>query len=114
MAPGGSAPGRLERSSAARSASRRRIVSLKAGRSPGLREVTRFPSSTTSRSTHFAPALSRSVRSDGHDVTVRPSATSASISIQGAWQIAATSLPWSKNARVNATMGRLVRSLSGE
>jgi CheY-like chemotaxis protein len=31
-----------------------------------------------------APALSRSVRIDGHEVTVRPSATSASQSIQPA------------------------------
>jgi hypothetical protein len=50
----------------------------------------------TSRSTHLAPALRRSVRSVGQDVTVRPSTTPASMSVHGAWQIAATGFPRSK------------------
>ena len=42
-----------------------RIAATKAGRSPGSREVIRLPSTTTSRSTHSAPALTRSSRIDG-------------------------------------------------
>lgn len=45
---------------------------LNAGRSVGLRLVTSLPSRTTSSSTQFAPALMRSVLSDGHDVIVLP------------------------------------------
>ncbi len=42
---------------------------LKAGRSSGLREVMRLPSSTTSSSTQSPPALRMSVWRLGHDVT---------------------------------------------
>src|ERR1700733_13763554 len=41
---------------------------LNAGMSSGLRLVMMLPSSTTSLSTHFAPALMRSVWMDGHEV----------------------------------------------
>jgi hypothetical protein len=40
-------------------------------------------STTTSRSTQCAPAFFRWVLSDGHDVSVRPLATSASTSVHG-------------------------------
>ena len=45
------------------------MASLKAGRSSGLRLVTRLPSTTTSSSTQSAPALRRSVCRLGHEVT---------------------------------------------
>src|SRR5690606_13973136 len=74
-------------------------------RSSGLRLVTSLfgPASqvTTSSSTQVAPALRRSVRRLGQDVSVRPRTTSASISVHGAWQMAATGLPSWKNALAN-------------
>ena len=54
--------------------------------------VTRPWSTWTSSSTQVAPALRRSVRSDGHEVSVRPRTTPASISVHGPWQITATGL----------------------
>ena len=54
-----------------------------------------------------------SVRRLGHEVSVRPSTTPASTSVQGAWQIAATGLPASKKARVNSTASGTVRRMSG-
>ena len=72
----------------------------------------RLPSTTTSSSTQSAPALRRSVCSDGHDVIRRPLTTSASTSTQGAWQIAATGLPASKNAFTNATASASARTKS--
>src|SRR6266550_3037473 len=62
------------------------IFLLKAGISSGLREVTSPLSTTTSWSTHCAPALRRSVASDGQDVIRRPFTAPASISVHGAWQ----------------------------
>ena len=59
------------------------IASQNAGKSSGLRLVSRLPSSTVSRSTHLAPAFVRSVRSDRHDVISRPPTTSASAKSQG-------------------------------
>ena len=53
-----------------------------------------------------------SVRSDGNEVSVRPSTTSASISTQGAWQIAATGFACSKKSRTKSTTASLARSLS--
>ena len=47
-------------------------LAQKAGRSSGLREVTRPSSTTTSSSTQVPPALRMSVFSDGHEVIVRP------------------------------------------
>src|SRR3954468_3038916 len=85
----------------------------KAGRSSGLRLVTRPLSTTTSSSPHFAPALRRSVWSDGHEVIVRPFATPASISVHGPWQITATGLPCSKNERTNCCTSGTMRSWSG-
>ena len=53
--------------------------------------VLRSPSqTTTSSSTHLAPAFLRSVCRLGHEVSVRPRTTPASMSIHGAWQMAAT------------------------
>src|SRR5260370_27763687 len=72
-------------------------VSQNTGRSSGLRLVTRTlgPSAhaTTCSSTQIAPAFRRSVRRLGHEVTVRPRTTAASMRVHGAWQIAATGLP---------------------
>src|SRR5581483_3722562 len=79
------------------------ILALKAGRSSGLRLVTRPWSTTTSWSTQSPPALRMSVCSVGHDVSVRPRTTPASTSTHGPWQITAAGLPCSKNERTNAT-----------
>src|SRR5581483_6879172 len=86
---------------------------LKAGMSCGLRLVTRLPSTTTSSSTHSAPALRRSVFSDGHAAMRRPRASFASIIVHGPWQIAATGFPSRKNAFTNSTAFGSIRSLSG-
>src|SRR5205823_2325858 len=80
------------------------IFLLNAGMSSGLRLVTSPASTTTSSSTQFAPALRRSVCSVGHEVTLRSRTTPASTRTHGAWQIAATGLPCSKNSRTNETM----------
>src|SRR5690606_1676605 len=86
-------------------------------RSSGLRLVTSLfgPASqvTTSSFTQVAPALRRSVRRLGQDVMVRPRTTSASISVHGAWQIAATGLPSWKNALANSTAFGSMRRKSG-
>src|SRR5215218_6614271 len=79
------------------------ILSQKAGRSSGLRLVTRPLSTTTSSSTQLPPAFLISVRSVGHDVSLRPRTTSASTSVQGRWQITATGFFASKNDFTNAT-----------
>jgi len=50
-----------------------------ASRSSGFLDVIRFRSTTTSSSTHVAPAFSRSFRTDGHEVRRRPRTASASI-----------------------------------
>ena len=78
--------------------------------SSGLRDVTRPLSVTTCWSTQRAPALDRSVFSDGHDMTVRSRTTPASISGHSPWQIAATGLPASKNERTKATAFGCIRS----
>ena len=83
------------------------IFLLKAGMSSGLRDVTRPLSTTTSWSPHSAPALRRSVASDGHDVTRRPFTAPASISVHGAWQIAAMGFPAS-NKRGHAFIAQFV------
>ena len=57
--------------------------------------------------------MRRSVCRLGHDVSRAAATTSASISVQGAWQIAATGLPDSTNWRTNATASSSVRSASG-
>src|SRR5690625_5952767 len=73
------------------------IAPLKASRSSGPREVIRgkplASSTTTSSSDQLPPALTRSVRIVGTEVSFWPSTRPASISVQGAWQIAATGLP---------------------
>jgi hypothetical protein len=50
---------------------------------------------------------------EGHEVSVRPRTTSASTSVHGPWQIAATGLPCSKNARANAMASSSERRKSG-
>src|SRR5687767_10381867 len=47
------------------------------------------------------------------EVTRRPRATPASITVQGPWQIAATGLPASKKALTKATASGMMRSVSG-
>src|SRR5262245_54866789 len=59
------------------------ILRLKAGRSSGLRLVTRPLSTTTSSSTQRPPALRTSVLMAGQEVNFRPRTTSASIKSQG-------------------------------
>src|SRR3954465_8469684 len=65
------------------------IFSLKAGRSSGLRLVTRPWVTWPSSPPQVPPALRMSVLIDGYDVSVRPLTASASTSVHGAWQIAA-------------------------
>src|ERR1700760_2135088 len=79
------------------------IVGLNAGMSSGLRLVTRVRSTTTSWSTPSAPALRRSVLSEGHEVRRRPRAAPVSMIVQGPWQIEATGLPASRKALAKAT-----------
>src|SRR5437588_9885196 len=75
------------------------IFLLNAERSCGPRLVTRFPSSTTFSSTQFAPALRRSVLSEGHEVSVLPFAAPASINIHGPSQMDDTGFCQSKKLR---------------
>src|SRR5215217_132645 len=89
------------------------ILALKAGRSSGLRLVTRPRSVWTSSSTQAPPAFSMSVRMLGHEVRVRPLTTSASTRVQGPWQMAATGLPDSKNDRTKSTASASLRRKSG-
>lgn len=53
--------------------------------------------------------LRMSVRRLGHEVSTRPRTTSASTSVQAAWQIAATGRPRSKKSRTKATALRFIR-----
>src|SRR5439155_24725830 len=69
------------------------IVRQNAGRSSGLRDVIRLPSTTTSASTQLAPAATRSSLIEKKDVAFRPLRIPADTSIHPAWQIAATTLP---------------------
>ena len=75
------------------------IVVVKAFRSSGLRLLIKGPgpvvSTTTSRSTQCAPALAKSVRRLGQEVSVRPRTTSASTSVQGTWQMTANAWAYS-------------------
>src|SRR5690606_9477733 len=89
------------------------ILRLNAGRSFGLRLETSPRSTTTSSSTHSAPALRRSVAIDGYDVIFLPATTPASISVHGPWQMTATGLPALKNDRTNSSARSFIRSLSG-
>ena len=74
-----------------------------AGMSSGLRLVMMLPSVTTSRSTQLAPALMRSVWTEGQEVMVWPLTTPASMRVHGAWQMAATGLPVLANSRTKLT-----------
>src|SRR4051812_18342841 len=87
--------------------------SQKAGRSSGDRLVVMLPSVTTCSSTTSAPALRRSVRTLGNEVSRRPRATSASTKFHGPWQIEATGLPDCTKSRTNSTATGCMRSLSG-
>src|SRR5690606_6461591 len=84
-----------------------------AGRSSGVRLVTRPWSTTTSRSTQRAPAFCRSRWMLGTEVSSRSPTTPASASTQGPWQIAPTGLPASKNERVKRIACSSARSASG-
>ena len=65
-----------------------------AGRSSGLRLVTRFRSTTTSASAQFAPALTTSSLMAKKLVALRPfNIPPAEHNTHGPWQIDATSLP---------------------
>src|SRR5690606_9897677 len=85
----------------------------KAGRSSGVRLVTRPWSTTTSRSTQRAPAFSRSRWMFCTEVSSRLPTTSAFTSTQGPWQIAPTGLPAWKKARVKRTALSSARRASG-
>jgi hypothetical protein len=74
-----------------RGAERGHVLRASAGREPA---VTQTSSSTTS-----APALRRSVRMLGHEVSRFPRTQSASASVHGPWQIDATGFPVSTNER---------------
>ena len=89
------------------------IVEQNAGRSDGERLEIKLPSTTTSSSMTWAPALRRSVRILGYEVSVRPTATPASTSVQGPWQIAAIGFPEHTKSRTNETAEQSSRSLSG-
>ena len=66
---------------------------MKAGRSSGVRLVTRLPSRTQAASCQIPPAFSTSSRMAKKPVTLRPFRHFAEQSIQGPWQIAARTLP---------------------
>src|SRR4051812_48815856 len=87
--------------------------SQKAGRSSGDRLVVMLPSVTTSSSTTSAPALRRSVRTLGQEVSRRPRARSASTRFHGPWQMEATGLPESTKSRTKLTAVGFMRSWSG-
>jgi hypothetical protein len=53
------------------------------------------------------------VQTDGQDVRRRLRTTPASMSVHGPWQITATGLPLSKNARTKASASGMIRSRSG-
>src|SRR5690242_1377857 len=89
------------------------MVAQNAGRSDGERLDIKLPSTTTSSSTTWAPALRRSVRILGYDVSVRPTATPASTRVQGPWQMAATGLPDVTKSWTKDTAELSMRSLSG-
>src|SRR5581483_812257 len=59
------------------------IAWLNAGISSGFLADTRLPSVTASLSTHSAPALRRSVLSDGQEAILRPRACPASMMVHG-------------------------------
>ena len=81
--------------------------SQKAGRSSGDRLVVMLPSVTTCSSTTSAPALRRSVRMLGKDVSRRPRATSASTRVHGPWQIDGDRLARVDEVPHEADRGRL-------
>src|SRR5690606_30349472 len=87
----------------------RSISRLNAGMSSGLRLLTSLPSTTTSWSTQWAPALRRSSCSDGQLVNVRPRTRSADTSSHGPWQITALGLPCSCIARTNSRASGCMR-----
>ena len=86
---------------------------MNAGRSSGVRDVTRFPSTTTSSSLHLAPAWTRSSRIARNEVRRFPFTMSAEARTHPAWQIAATTLPAAFMSLTNARTASDIRSLSG-
>src|SRR4051812_34108789 len=103
----------FSRTSCSPSANSSIILALKAGRSSGLRLVTRPWSTTTSSSTQSPPALRMSVLIDGYEVSVRPLTAPASTRVHGAWQIAAIGLPALTKPWTNWIASGSVRRLSG-
>src|SRR6267143_827539 len=89
------------------------MASLNTGTSSGLREVMRFPSSTTGLSTYSPPAFLTSIAIDGQQVSVRLRSVSAEMRSWGPWQIAATGLPASIASRARSTIAWRMRILSG-
>ena len=71
----------------------RKIPFMNAGRSSGVRLVTRLPSRTTAASSQIPPAFSTSSRIDMYPVTFRPFRHFVEQSIHGPWQIAASTFP---------------------
>src|SRR5713101_5714951 len=89
------------------------ISRQKAGMSSGLREVMRLPSTTTSSSTHWAPALTISSLMEKKEVAFLPLRIPALASIHPAWQMAATTLPCWEASRTSFTMLSWRRIMSG-
>src|SRR5256714_15491511 len=81
--------------------------------SSGFRLVTSPLSTTTSSSTQLPPAFRTSVLIAGHEVSVRPRTTPASIKTHGPWQIAATGVPSLKKWRVDSKDSGGEGSVSG-
>lgn len=88
-------------------------VLAKAGISSGMRRVIRLPAWTTSLSSQCAPAFSRSARSAGHEVILRPLTSAALISAHGPWQIGAIGYVAVPNALTNVIVFGSSRRLSG-
>src|SRR5262249_49910362 len=80
------------------------IARQNAGRSSGLREVMRLPSTTTSASVQLAPAALGAPCREKNDVPLRPFSPPAETSIQPAWQMAATTFPCCAASRTRTTM----------
>ena len=97
-----------------RAAANRVIISrLKAEMSSGLRLVRQIAVDDRFLLDDFGAGVSQIVVMEDQEVIRRPRAWSASTTIHGPWQIAATGLPASKNAFTRATATGTILSLSG-
>src|SRR5579862_234724 len=79
-----------------------RYSRMNAGRSSGLRDVTRLPSTTTSWSRYFAPALRTSSLIAKKQVALRPLRIPAEHSTHAAWQIDPIGFPALSIAATNS------------